>query len=172
MKKTYLPTAILLMIFAAIQISCQIGTKEYKEALSIWEAGKKAHNNSYEFTLSSSSWTGYRQSTTFTVKEGKVVKRAFEESGAEVGDYQHENWVEEGADLGTHERGKKLMTMDDIYTYAKTCINMKKNEDGHEVEVSFKKDTAGIISTIGYVPNGCADDCFRGYHIYNFKWLD
>lgn len=173
MKLAQISILTLFLFAAIIQIGCTTDPTAYSKAAEAWKKLKKEHNNSYEFSINFVSFTGYRNETRITVKEGKIVKRSYEESFTDelpIG-YEIEKWEETGDEIGKHEKGKKPITMDDVYEFAKSCSNMKTDKRGRQVEVFFELNKEGIITTTGYVPNGCMDDCFHGYHINNFTWL-
>lgn len=142
-----------------------INEKAYQKSLEAFEAGKTAHQNSYQFTLSFSSWSGYWQKTTMIVQEGKVVERQFE-SGHEYEKKYNKTWKETGAKLGSHEDGHAPMTMDAVYEEAQGWIKGSAEND-----YFFSTDATGIVTTAGFVPKECMDDCFEGYHVEGFAWL-
>ena len=78
-------------------------------------------------------------------------------------------WVETEKSLGTkgYSPASPLYTMDDIYALAKSDW-LKKRADA---QVIFETNNNGMISAVGYVPDGCADDCFNGMHIESIEYL-
>ncbi len=84
----------------------------------------------------------------------------------------HENlqWTEKESELGLHERtpASRVQTLDEIYETART-VWLKKRGDAH---VSFKADNDGLISSAGFWPDGCVDDCFSGISIRSIEALD
>lgn len=73
------------------------------------------------------------------------------------------DWFEVGATLGTTQNtpANQLFTLDEVYEKAKNDWLLKKPD----VTTYFETKNNGMISTCGYVPDGCADDCFRGIEI-------
>ncbi|MGY5355583.1 hypothetical protein [Wenyingzhuangia sp. IMCC45467] len=57
--------------------------------------------------------------------------------------------------------------MDEIYEKAKQDWLIKRKE----VLVYFETDNNGLISTCGYVPKNCMDDCFLGITIKSIEAL-
>lgn len=190
MKTIHFALVLCLMLFLQTLSSAQktyIDSAAYAKSFAIWEQGKKEHNNSYEFSLVFASFSGYSNKTTFTVKEGKFVKRAFEENFGPHSNREKkpEKWVETGDKIGSHENAKGLITMEAIYAYAKNYVGTKDpapiqlEEENAEkpaileftIKVFFSTDMNGILSTAGTVPDGCMDDCFNGYRVRGFKWL-
>lgn len=167
-----------------------IDAADFEKSLKTWEEGKAAHQNSYEFSLVKGSFSGYTATTTFTVVEGILVKRSFNEilPDSAGGNRKGESWVETEDKINSHESGEKWVTMDQIYAYAKNYVGKetpKKEKAADENEITdgivppkldisvfFSTEYAGIISLVGSRPNGCMDDCFSGYRVVGFKWLD
>lgn len=166
----------------------QTDTAKYEKSLKLWEQQKKEHNNSYEFSLVWGSFSGFGYTTRITVKNGKIVKRAYKEfvPKQDRKDRKPVKWVEKGEDIGKHTEGQKAVTLDNIYSYAKSLLNIPKESQPSEVEldgekiiltlpkinVYFSTDNKGLIDTAGSTPEGCMDDCFSGFTIRDIKWLD
>lgn len=79
-------------------------------------------------------------------------------------------WTEEEIDLGLHERSpaSPVQTLDEIYETART-VWLKKRPD---TTTYFDVKNQGMISSAGFVPHGCMDDCFRGIHIRSIEAVD
>src|SRR5690606_14714819 len=79
-------------------------------------------------------------------------------------------WTETEADLGIHEQtpASAIQTLDEVYETART-VWLKKR---HDADVSFEAKNNGMISSAGFVPNGCMDDCFSGISIRLIEALD
>jgi hypothetical protein len=77
-------------------------------------------------------------------------------------------WTETAATLNTHNDGAPAITLDEIYEKARTeylTVDKKKNT------VYFEVNYEGLLSSAGYVPEGCMDDCFYGVHIKSITRL-
>lgn len=166
MKRNYY-LFILLLVIGAIS-SCKKSdiehTNDYDKSYKAWQAFKTSSNNSYRYRIYSGSWTGQSSETTITVKEGKVIGRSYVAKSIEGPPHQvvvREEWVEDADDLNSHPNGYNTITLDDIYHKAKTEWLIKRKD----AEVYFETKNNGMISSCGFVPNGCADDCFRGISI-------
>ncbi|PPL02206.1 hypothetical protein [Parapedobacter indicus] len=59
------------------------------------------------------------------------------------------------------------ITLDDIYDTARN-VWLKSRSDA---SVSFKADNNGILSSAGFVPKNCMDDCFSGIYIRSIEAL-
>lgn len=72
-------------------------------------------------------------------------------------------WREVGAMVGTTQNtsASTFLTLDEVYEKAKN--DWLKKKPG--VETYFETQNNGMISTCGYVPDNCADDCFSGITI-------
>ncbi|MCP4441100.1 MAG: hypothetical protein GY810_19420 [Aureispira sp.] len=161
----------------------------YIKSLELWETQKAVHNNSYKFSLVWGSFSGYSNTTTITVKNGEIVKRAYKEhipKHIREG-RKPEKWVEKGKNIGKHaEGGNTVVALDHIYSYAECLLRGVKGPQSREIEIDgekaivrnltkkvyFSADNNGLISTIGSTLEGCMDDCFSGYTIRDIKWLD
>jgi hypothetical protein len=153
-----------------------ISQAEYDKSLAAFTAAKEKHGNSYSFSLTTGSFTGYMTTTTMVVKNGKVVERHFESKHEYYKD-RVKKWKEVGKEVGQHkDEGKAPITLDDIYVYAKGFIKSDKPRrsntdlDFFEIDYYFSIDKDGIISNASTRPRNCMDDCTRGYSIVNLKW--
>ncbi len=135
-----------------------------------WEAEKPKHENSYTYTVSFSSASGFGNITTITVTNGTVTQRDFQayETNGSTGQKTITRTWSERQDLNSHNEGAEATTLDVVYG---KCLNqwLKVSPDSNTTYFEGKHN--GIISLCGYVPNLCADDCFQGVSISDFKWL-
>ncbi|MBO9730256.1 MAG: hypothetical protein J7623_16570 [Chitinophaga sp.] len=162
----------LLLLTSTVFISCKKDTiayqKDFNRSYDAWAGFKAASGNSYRYTVSSASWTGFSTETTITVKEGKVVQRAYIAKAVDRTNPPIrivEEWTENAAQLGSHANGYALRTLDDIYREAKDDWLQKRGN----VKTYFEATNNGMISSCGYVENGCMDDCFRGITIRSIE---
>lgn len=79
-------------------------------------------------------------------------------------------WTETESSLGIHEQtpASAIQTVDDIYETARTVWLKKRND----ADISFEAKNNGMISTAGFVPHGCVDDCFTGISIRLIEAID
>ena len=146
-----------------------INSSESKE---LWLSLKSTNKDSYEYTIETESWTGFATSTTIKVEDGEVVSREFistqpqEENPAETETV--EEYMEAGSDLGTHESGAEILTIDELYNL---CFAEYLTVDTDSNLIYFDTTSEGVINTCGYVNKDCADDCFIGFRLTNFIWL-
>lgn len=79
-------------------------------------------------------------------------------------------WTEHEGELGLHEvsPASTIQTLDDIYEKARSFW-LKKRSDA---EVYFEAKNNGLISSAGFVPNNCMDDCFSGISIRLIEAID
>jgi len=82
------------------------------------------------------------------------------------------HWSETEDELGTkaniYSPASALHTLDDIYDKARNEW-LQKRTDAH---VTFEANNNGMISAVGFVPDGCMDDCFSGIHIRSIEALE
>lgn len=136
---------------------------DYESSFKAWESFKKTSGNTYSYTVTNASWTGTSWETKVTIRNGKAVKREFELIKAENVPTDELKWVENENQLNTHTNtaATPAITLDDIYEKAKKDWLLKRKN----VKTFFEAKNAGLISTCGYVEDGCMDDCFRGITI-------
>lgn len=79
-------------------------------------------------------------------------------------------WTESESELGLHESSPAswLLTLDEVYETARTV--WLKKQDG--VSISFEAKNNGLISSAGFWPDGCMDDCFSGISIRSIEAID
>ena len=71
-------------------------------------------------------------------------------------------WTENEAEIGTHKnQGAEALTLDEIYNKAENEWLIKRKNG----KAYFESENNGLISSCGYVVNGCMDDCFVGIRI-------
>lgn len=158
---------LLLLIALAVFVSCKKDEgviDDYQKSLNTWKAFKSSVNNSYEYAVVTSSWTGYGTETVLTIKNGQVVQRSYTSKSVDGGSGAIkiiERWTEDLAQLNTHQQGAESLTLDEVYIKAKKkwLVNSK------DTETYFEAKNQGMLSTAGYVENGCMDDCFTGITI-------
>lgn len=162
----------ILLLITGMFSSCKKSDIEhennFEKSFKTWEAFKVSSNNSYRYTVYSSSWTGFSSESTITVKDGKVVSRSYIAKGIrhpsnEVTTF--EEWTEDASTLNTHTNGYLTLTLDEIYQKARTEWLIKRKD----ADVSLETKNNGMISAAGYVPKNCADDCFFGINIRSIE---
>lgn len=162
---------ILLLIVSTL-LSCKKSDIEYDnnfdKSYKTWLAFKASSNNSYRYKVNFTSWTGYSEETVITVKDGKAIGRSYLAKTVEQPSNQtvvREEWVEDLNSLNTHTKGYTAFTLDEIYYKAKTVWLLKRKD----AEVSLETKNSGMISSCGFVPHNCADDCFSGISISSIE---
>jgi hypothetical protein len=164
----YVLTVIAVLLISSCTKDNHTNNNAYTTSLSAWTAYKASVSNSYVYTTSQSSFTGYSSETTITVISGKITNRdyvSYKPDRTVVKEW-HETYV----DLGSHSNeGSPLLTIDDIYVKAK---NEWLNVDSKANTIYFETKNNGILSTAGYVPNNCMDDCFTGINIKSITGFD
>jgi hypothetical protein len=142
---------------------------DYGRSYTAWRDFKSASGDSYTYQVVTSSWSGYGTETTITVKQGKIKERSYA-AKLYTGNGQMtivKEWKEDEPQLGTHDDGAVLLTMDEVYAQAKGEWLLKRDD----AEIFFEAKNDGMISLCGYVPSGCQDDCLRGIKIKYIKGL-
>lgn len=139
----------------------------YEKSYQAWLGFKSANNNTYRYVVNRGSWTGAAWQTNLTVIDGKVTERHFKYTNSES--FAHDipqdqlEWTETGAELNSHQNTSAAATinLDEVYDLAKT-VWLKKRKTG---ETYFETKNNGLISSCGFVEEGCMDDCFYGINI-------
>lgn len=172
MKTIYtLLSFLLLLTVTSCKKDAISHSADYNNSYYAWLDFKGTTNNSYRYTVSFGSWTGYGTETVITVQNGKVAGRSFVAK-------QHPNmpnaaivilahWTEDESSLNTHDAGAVSRTLDEVYQLAKEDW-LKKRSDA---DTYFEAGNNGLLSSAGYVPKGCQDDCFRGISITKIEAL-
>ena len=171
-NKTFL---IALLLIGSLFNSCDSDHLEHQDKFEIsqktWLDFKESSNDSYKYTVTSSSWIGFSWETTITVENGIVIQRNFEYTSTEgiSTDIQEDEfqWTETDSEIGTHENGAEPITLNEIYNKAQNDWLMERNNTTTYLET----ENNGMISICGYVDNQCADDCFIGVSIKKIESL-
>ena len=169
-----------LLLFLILAVSLAACSKEdiayesqFSKSEKAFNTFKEKNNNSYKFILHIHSWSGFSSETTVYVQNGKVVRRDYV---ATLGVWENDKWnftileeyTETENEINTNVNGPKAVTLDEVYSKAKNellKVNSKENT------IYFETKNEGMISSVGYVPQGCQDDCFRGYQISGIEPL-
>jgi hypothetical protein len=168
--------AITLLFLSTIIFSCESDDLDYqndfKSSQNAWLKFKELTNNSYKYTAVSGSWIGLSWETTIKVFNGKIIERHFKYIMTDglPEDFPEEEleWTENENEIGSHKySGAEPLTLDQIYTKAEKEWLLKRDN----FKTYFETQNNGLISTCGYVENGCMDDCFVGIHIKSIESL-
>ncbi len=78
-----------------------------------------------------------------------------------------DSYSETGANLGSHEKGADLLTIDDLYNSCPEYLNVDPTTN----TIYFRTKKNGLMTSCGYRPKNCMDDCNRGVSIMSFIWI-
>jgi hypothetical protein len=165
--KKILALCLSLVIVSPVFTGCEkdddSSAANYQESRNTWLTFKNKSGNTYTYLTSFGSVFGFGSKGSISVSNGVIVRRTYELSRYDqTVKTVLESWTETGTQIGTHSNGIELLTLDDIYEKAKMqwlSVDRSKNR------VVFEADNNGMISSCGFVPNGCMDDCFNGIRI-------
>lgn len=134
------------------------------ESLSAWMELKAADDGTYQYSRSNSSFSGYRNRTTFLVENDVVVRRSFEETDPDGA--VSDSFVEEGAEVGSNEGtgADPALTIEELYEICRDEV-LTQDPERNIIELRLRDD--GILEYCFYVPRDCADDCAEGVEIEN-----
>ena len=165
-------------------VSCQKSNKDvlstlsgesgftYNQSYDRWKELKNVKGNSYTYVITFMSSTGYGNSTELKVLCDTVVERNFE--AFHINDTSgvkevYESFHEGVENIGIHDLGADPFTVDELYN---TCANRYLDVDKEKYTLYFNTGCDGIINECGFVANGCEDDCFRGFQLSFFEWIE
>lgn len=143
----------------------------YSESKSKWLQMKKEKGDSYNYKVQEISWTGHGNNTLITIVNGKAVARTYQEFFMDPDTGSIENgygYSETKVDLGKNEAGARPWTIDHLYSI---CLAEYLVVDDESNTIFFDTDEEGILTSCGFVPDDCADDCFTGITLVQFNWL-
>jgi hypothetical protein len=144
--------------------------KQLATSLETWNALKTENGDHYRYETRSVSWTGFRSTTTLTVRSGEVVIRAYESHYQnDAGEGVSESWTEEDAAVGSHESGADPVTIDALYSECRTEV-LTKNPQDNVFYLDFHQ--SGVLKTCEYRPLACADDCLFGVSVDALEFLE
>lgn len=136
------------------------------ESLADWQVLKGRSGGDYQYDVRFASWVGFSATTTLEVRDDEVVLRRYEALDAEG--MVTESWTEQGAELGSHEHGAPLRTIEELYAVCRNEV-LTQDRDENTIYLEFRDD--GVLEYCRYVPVDCADDCARGVSIDELRFL-
>ncbi|BAV05916.1 hypothetical protein SAMN05421788_11712 [Filimonas lacunae] len=170
MKKWY---SLLALLIVLTLVSCKKESlayrSEFDQSYQTWLRFKDSSHNSYQYLTVTSSVFGFGSETLVTVQAGKVTGRSYTSK-----QYANDGtgnstvliqWTEDESSLLTHGIDSVILTLDDIYEKARVDWLVKRGD----ATTYFETKNRGMISSCGYIPNGCQDDCFHGINIAYIK---
>lgn len=165
-----------LLFIGTIFTSCKKSDisyeSDFQKSYKAWLSFKESSGNSYSYKvpggsiLSTSSWP-----TIITVSDGKVTKRHYKFTPGEglatnIPEDELE-WTENENEINSHVNGAPALTLDEIYEKARNNWLKKRSN----AKSYFEAKNNGLISSCGYIEDGCQDDCFIGITITFIKAL-
>jgi hypothetical protein len=144
----------------------------YSESIEKWNDLKIKNGNSYIYQTTFTSWTGLGSITELKVIDGIVICRIYQKFKTSETNGSLEiidSYTEIKTNLGSHEKGAKPLTIDDLYN---SCASNYLEVDKENNTIYFETETDGLMTLCGFVPDGCMDDCYFGVRINSFKWID
>ncbi|MBB6109547.1 hypothetical protein [Mucilaginibacter lappiensis] len=167
MKTLFLSIIIILIAITSCKKDGIANENDFNKSYNAWISFKNRSHSSYQYTTNFGSVFGYGSETKIAIINGTIVSRDFtavqlRRDGTNKQDTVAQ-WHEEKSSLNTHvNQGGELLTLDDIYQKAKT-IWLKADKKSNDIY--FETKNKGMISSCGFVPKGCQDDCFNGITI-------
>ena len=159
-----------LLFIGIVLVSCKKESDlniehDFEQSYNEWLTFKQISDNSYRYMVAGGSVFSPRWQTTITVTKGKVTQRHFKFTStdglANVADDVIE-WTENEDEINLHSNsGADALTLDQIYDKARNEWLIKRKN----AKVYLEHFNGGLISSCGYVVDGCVDDCFVGIKI-------
>lgn len=165
---------LILLLTSIVFTNCKEDDIQYEDdfdqSFAKWISFKETIGNSYNYTVYNSSWVGTSWQTTIKVTNGVVTERSFKSistQGLVNVPQENKEWIEAGNELNSHQNSEAadVLTLDQIYDKARTEWLIKREK----ATIYFEAKNDGMLSSCGYVPDGCMDDCFVGIHINSIK---
>lgn len=118
------------------------------------------HQGNYSYRTTMVSFTGFRCMTEVTVRQGAVVKRSQQTSGAGADGGVDSQWTEEGEAVGSHTGAcHPAATLDALYD---ECLARALCTDPTQNLIYFSTDEHEVLRSCGAFPLNCEDDCYVG----------
>lgn len=159
-----------LLFIGTLLVSCKKESdmnyeRDFEQSYNNWLNFKQISGNSYCYMVAGGSVFGPGWQTTITVTEGKVTQRHFKFTSTEgLGNLPDDvlEWTENEGEINSHSNSAAApLTLDQIYDKARNEWLIKRKN----AQVYFEHYNGGLISSCGYVEDGCMDDCFVGINI-------
>jgi hypothetical protein len=167
MRTLYFPLIIVSLLLSSCKKDNIANESEFNKSYNSWLSFKSTSHNTYLYTTNFGSIFGYGSETRVTVVNGQITSRDFtavrlRRDGTNKQD-TISHWHEDANHINTHpnDAGESL-TLDGVYQKAKTTW-LKADKKSNSIYFEAKNN--GMISSCGFVPNGCQDDCFNGITI-------
>jgi hypothetical protein len=167
-KLCFFSLLFVSFVFTSCKKSDFIHQSDFEKSYKEWLSFKKTSGNSYHYMVSGGSWTGMGWQTDITISEGKIVQRHFKLSfpvgwTGSTPDADEIEWTENENEINLHTNtaAAEAVTLDEIYEKART--NWLKKRDN--AKTYFEAKNNGLISSCGYIEDGCQDDCFNGISV-------
>jgi hypothetical protein len=149
------------------QYSCSLTGLERQvqlfESLKKWEEKKATLGNDYSYTREFFSFLNFSFENVFVIEDDVVVERHYwSQAGADL-----ETWSEYGTDVGTHDEGFRVATIDELY---EECRDEVLTQDDTENFITLSFDAEGLLQTCQYFPMNCQDDCSFGPSISSVEF--
>ena len=144
--------------------------KTYQESIDAWGELKVTNGDSYIYQTTHTSWSSHGNTTEIRVDDGVVTTRIYQEFKINPSNSDRTitySYREDGDGVGSNPKGAEPLTIDELY---QTCIKDFMTADVETNTVYFQTTTEGLMTLCGFVPEGCADDCYHGIRIYSFAW--
>lgn len=138
----------LAKLFLIFSFADATDAQRLADSAAKWKVAREMCGNSYQYKVVRSSFTGARSETTIVVRNGKVIERRLESSkppmpGPPV--KLETEWVEKGAEIGSHKSEVAPRTVDELYAIA-----------GKLVEANVP---ANHVRSLGIDKNGLLHHC-------------
>ena len=132
----------------------------FRNSYNNWQQLKKAHNSFYSYERDTLTKGGFYSSTKITVIDDQVEYRDFFEW--QQGNTPTLTWSEDYAQLGTHDQGTSVKTIDELYDQ---CKNQILNQPPSQYSITFKVDQLNVLQQCSSTQISCSTGCTQGIRI-------
>ena len=138
---------------------------QYQNSLDAYNVLKSESGNCYTYQVVTSSWVGFGSRTSITVENGTVTQRSYEawdSNRITTSSYEETD----STSIGSNSDGADPVTLDELYAECPNYLSMDETLNS----IYFSTDDNNVMTSCGYVPNFCADDCFTGISLSSIEF--
>ncbi len=129
-----------------------------------------ALGDDYRYRVDFETWFGFGWTTDFAVNDGVVEERTYEERHVEDDQFiVDESWTETGTELGSHESGAPVRTVDELHD---DCLGLLDTLDARRFQLMVKTDDDGRLTLCGGIDPIIADSPGTFVRIADFTPTD
>jgi hypothetical protein len=137
-----------------------------KQSYRHWLGLKDDYGNNYSYERDSIILTGFNSSTKLVIKNDQVENRYFFEW--QTGNTPSLTWREDFTELGLHDQGASVKTLDELYKQCETVVLSKSIT---EYAITLTLDRLNLLKQCSYTKVSCDQNCTKGIRIQGLSIL-